>query len=230
MQSTPISILMIEDEVRISKWVSKYFEKEGLQVTFAEDGLMGLHLARTQPFDLIILDLMLPGMDGIELCQRLREESEIPILMLTARNEEADRVRGLNLGADDYMGKPFGLSELLARTLALLRRSRGNVRQPRILRSGQIELNLSDNLCHINGKMVKLSKMQFRLLAFFMRHAGRVLTREQILESGLGDEGELLDRTIDSHIRRLRQRIEPNPKKPRYIKTVFGIGYQFTKG
>ena len=133
MQSTPTTILMIEDEVRISKWVSKYFEKEGLQVTLAEDGPLGLHLARTQPFDLIILDLMLPGMDGIDLCQRLREESEIPILMLTARNEEADRVRGLNLGADDYMGKPFGLSELLARTLALLRRSRGNVRQPRII-------------------------------------------------------------------------------------------------
>lgn len=227
MQSTPTTILMIEDEARITKWVSKYFEKEGLQVTLAEDGPLGLHLARTQPFDLIILDLMLPGMDGIELCRRIREESDIPILMLTARNEEADRVRGLNLGADDYMGKPFGLSELLARTLALLRRSRGNVRQPRILRSGQIELNLSDNLCHINGAAVKLSHTQFSLLAFFMRNAGRVLTRNQLLESGLGDDGVLLDRTIDSHIRRLRQRIEPNPKQPRYIQTVFGIGYQF---
>ena len=229
MQRGSTTILMIEDEKKIAKWVKKYFEKQNMQVTFAEDGLLGLHLARTHTFDLIILDLMLPGMDGIELCRRIRQESDIPILMLTARNEEADRVRGLNLGADDYMGKPFGLSELFARTLALLRRSRGNVRQPYILRSGQIELNLSDNLCHINGKMVKLSKSQLRLLAFFMRNAGRVLSREQLLEGALSDEGELLDRTIDSHIRRLRKRIEPDPKEPRYIQTVFGMGYQFTK-
>lgn len=227
MDPRPLDILMIEDEARIANWVQTFFAKQGITVTLADDGPLGLHLARAQSFDLIILDLMLPGMDGIEICRRIREESEVPILMLTARNEEADRVRGLNLGADDYVGKPFGLSELLARVQALWRRSRGDVRKPRILRQGAIELNLSDHRCLVNGQPVELSNTQFSLLELFMHNAGRVLTRDQILTSGLGDEGELLDRTIDTHIRRLRQRIEADPKAPRYIQTVFGVGYQF---
>ncbi len=221
------TVLIIEDEQRIAHWVREYFEQAGFRALTAADGLTGLHLARLERPDLIVLDLMLPGMGGMDVCRALRRRSAVPIIMLTARGKETDRILGLELGADDYVGKPFSPSELVARARAVLRRASGTVCQSEVLKGGNIRLDLVGHTCTVDNQVVKLSRTQFDLLKTLMRRTGQALTRPQLLNSVFDEDYAGFDRAIDVHIRRLRQRIEQNPAEPRHIVTVFGVGYKF---
>jgi len=221
-------VLIIEDEARIAHWVEEYFKQAGFQTLTAADGLEGLTLAQTKDPDLVILDIMLPGLDGIEVCRTLRQDSDVPIIMLTARGQEADRIRGLNLGADDYMVKPFSPGELVARAHAVLRRVHGeSYTEEEELKKGEITLNLISRNCTVNEKEISLSRTQFSLLKTFMNNAGRVLSRQQLLVSAFEGDYSGYERTIDVHIRRLRKKIEADPANPKHIITVFGMGYKF---
>lgn len=219
------SVLIIEDEKRIAHWVKRYFERADFDATVAHDGLTGLDLARREQPDIIILDLMLPGMDGMEVCRLLRRESDVPIIMLTARGTHTDRIDGLERGADDYVVKPFDPEEVVARARAVLRRVGGSVQT--VLRVGALQLDESAHTLHLNEKLVSLSPIQFTLLATFMRHANQVLSREQLLNAAFSHDFEGFDRTIDTHIRRLRRKIQANPNEAQYIQTVYGVGYKF---
>ena len=223
------TVLIVEDEERIAHWVRSYFEQAGFQALVAADGKTGLRLARTERPDLIILDLMLPGMDGMDVCRALRRESDVPIIMLTARGKEIDRILGLELGADDYVVKPFSPGELVARARAVLRRAHGEIRQPEALRGGNVQLDLMAHVCTVDGQPVELSRAQFALLETLMRHAGQALNRQQLLDAMHDEDYAGFDRTVDVHIRRLRQRIEKDPAEPRHIVTVFGVGYKFVE-
>ena len=223
------TVLIIEDEDRIAHWVKVYFEKAGFETQLATDGLTGLDMARTQSPDLLILDLMLPGMDGIEVCQTLRAESDVPIIMLTARSKSPDRVLGLDLGADDYISKPFDPEELVARARAVLRRTAKRAESAERLCLSNICLNLSDYSCQVGQQSVELSRIQFALLEVLMRRAGHPLSREQLLDAAFTDNYDVTDRTIDVHIRRLRRKIETDPANPAHIVTVFGRGYKFVE-
>lgn len=219
------SVLIIEDEKRIAHWVKRYFERADFYASVAHDGLRGLDLARREQPDIIILDLMLPGMDGMEVCRLLRRESDVPIIMLTARGAQTDRIDGLERGADDYVVKPFDPEEVVARARAVLRRVGGSVQT--VLKAGALQLDESSHTLHLNEKAVSLSPIQFTLLATFMRHANQVLSREQLLNAAFSHDFEGFDRTIDTHIRRLRRKIQAKPNDPQYIQTVYGVGYKF---
>ncbi len=221
------TVLIVEDEQKIARWVRAYFEEAGFRVLIAIDGQMGLRLARSEKPDILILDLMLPGMDGLELCRTLRRETTMPIIILTARGTEADRILGLELGADDYVVKPFSPRELVARARAVLRRAGGSLQPRAQLRGGEIVLDLTAHTCTVRGEPVSLTPTQFALLAALMRHRGQVLSREQLLTTALGTDYDGYLRTIDVHIRRLRQRVEIDPSNPQHILTVFGVGYKF---
>ncbi len=230
-------ILVVDDEVSLQETLTYKLEKEGYQVEVAGDGLTALELARSTHPDLVILDVMLPGMDGFEVCRNLRQESNIPVLMLTARDDEIDRVVGLEVGADDYLPKPFSMRELIARVKALLRRVRlireevgaavqeGNL--PQIMTFGNLEIDMTRREVRLNGVVVPCKPKEYDLLTFMGQHKGRVLTRELILERvwGWGFVGD--SRTVDVHIRWLREKIEPIPDKPERIITVRGAGYRF---
>lgn len=230
-------ILVVDDEVSLQETLTYKLEKEGYQVEVAGDGLTALELARSTHPDLVILDVMLPGMDGFEVCRNLRQESIIPVLMLTARDDEIDRVVGLEVGADDYLPKPFSMRELIARVKALLRRVRlireevgaavqeGNL--PQIMTFGNLEIDMTRREVRLNGVVVPCKPKEYDLLTFMGQHKGRVLTRELILERvwGWGFVGD--SRTVDVHIRWLREKIEPTPDKPERIITVRGAGYRF---
>lgn len=220
-----LKVLIIEDEKRIAHWVQTYFERDGFETMVVGNGRIGLNLARTENPDLIILDLMLPGMDGIDVCNTLRQESDVPIIMLTARDKEPERIKGLTIGADDYVTKPFSPNELVARAHAVLRRVKGKTQ--RQLSAGPITLNVEAHTCVINGKSIELSRTHFAILETFLRHPNQVLSREQLLEHAVTNGLDVIDRTIDSHIRRLRQQIETDPKNPQFIQTVYGVGYKF---
>jgi two-component system alkaline phosphatase synthesis response regulator PhoP len=222
-----LTVLIIEDETRIAHWVREYFEQAGFRALIATDGPSGLHLARSERPDLIILDLMLPGIDGKDICRAIRRDSDVPIIMLTARSKEMDRILGLELGADDYVVKPFSPGELVARARAVLRRAHGEVRRPEMLHSGNISLDLTAYTCTVAGTPVDLSRIQFQLLATLMQNKGRALSRQQLLEAVFEGDYDGFDRTIDVHIRRLRKRVEADPPDPRHIITVFGVGYKF---
>jgi two-component system alkaline phosphatase synthesis response regulator PhoP len=176
---------------------------------------------------LIILDLMLPGVDGLDVCRRLRRESGVPIIMLTARVEEADRIVGLELGADDYVTKPFSPRELVARVRATLRRVNGHLAPATILRAADVELDTASMTCTVSGQEVELTPTEFQVLATLVRQPGHILSREQLLEAIHGITFDGYDRSIDSHIKNLRRKIEPDPRQPRYILTVYGVGYRF---
>lgn len=230
-------ILVVDDEISLQETLTYKLQKEGYQVEVAGDGLTALELARSINPDLIILDVMLPGMDGFEVCRTLRQETNIPVLMLTARDDEIDRVVGLEVGADDYLPKPFSMRELIARVKALLRRVRlmreemGTAIQeenlPKIMTFGNLEIDLTRREVRLNGKVLPCKPKEFDLLTFMGQHKGRVLTREFILERvwGWGFVGD--SRTVDVHIRWLREKIEPIPEKPQRIITVRGAGYRF---
>jgi two-component system alkaline phosphatase synthesis response regulator PhoP len=221
------TILVVDDEARIVKLVRDYLERAGFDVLAAGDGETALTLARREQPDLIVLDLMLPGVDGLDICRRLRQESSVPIIMLTARVEEADRIVGLELGADDYVTKPFSPGELVARVRATLRRVNGQMGPATVIRAGEVELDTASLAATVAGEAVDLTPTEFQLLATLVRQPGRIFTREQLLEAVHGVAFGGYDRSIDSHIKNLRRKIEPDPRQPHYIETVYGVGYRF---
>lgn len=224
-------ILLIEDDARLAAMVSDYLGNAGMRVTIAGAGEAGLALLAREPFDAVVLDLMLPGIDGLEVCRRLRAQpggnADLPVLMLTARGDAADRVVGLELGADDYMPKPFEPRELLARLRAILRR--GRARATDILRYGRVEIDRAARELRVDGEVRAITSYQFVLLLVFAENAGRVLSREQLMDQVKGAPLEAFDRSIDVHVSRIRQAIEDDPKHPRRIITVRGVGYVFAK-
>jgi two-component system alkaline phosphatase synthesis response regulator PhoP len=220
-------ILIVDDEFRIVKLARDYLEKAGFRVQSAGNGVDALASARQQRPDLIVLDLMLPGMDGLDVCRTLRRESDVPLIMLTARVEEADRLVGLELGADDYITKPFSPRELVARVRTVLRRAQGSVQQPGRLHAGDLEIDLESHRLTRAGTPVKLSRIEFNLLTILAQHPGQTFTRAQLLDRLHGVAFEGYDRSIDAHIKNLRRKLEPEPAEPRYVLTVYGVGYMF---
>lgn len=222
------TILIIEDERKIAVGLQNYLEGAGYATLAAGDGRLGLEMARRERPDLILLDIMLPQIDGFTVCRTLRAESSVPIIMLTARIEEADSLIGLELGADDYIAKPFSPRQVVARIKAVLRRSSGELEPAALLRRAGIELDQTRRSVAVEGRPITtLTPTEFDLLATLMRAPGRPFSRTQLLDAVQGDDGEAYDRTIDAHIKNLRRKIEPNPAAPQYILTVFGVGYKF---
>jgi DNA-binding response OmpR family regulator len=224
------SALIIDDDKRLGAMLSDYLCGAGFAVEARLDGRSGLAEAARRPYDVVILDLMLPDIDGFELCRRLRASSNVPIVMLTARGEETDRIVGLELGADDYLPKPFSPRELLARIRAVLRRQGGQLAgHPAALRFGRLEIDRAARTVHVAGADIALTSHQFDLLVALAERAGRVLSRDQLMDLVRGDTAEPFDRSIDVHISRIRAAIEDDPKHPRRIITVRGAGYVFAR-
>jgi two-component system alkaline phosphatase synthesis response regulator PhoP len=221
-------ILVVDDEPKIVKQAQDYLENGGFRVVSAGDGQTALAVARHERPDLIVLDLNLPGMDGLDVCRALRRESDVPIIMLTARVGEADRLIGLELGADDYVTKPFSPRELVARVRAVLRRVRGGVHQPGLIRAGDLEIDVHGRRVTRAGEPIRVTRTEFDLLVTLAQHPGQVFTREQLLDRLHGVAYDGYDRSIDAHVKNLRQKIEPDPSEPRYVLTVYAVGYRFT--
>jgi len=221
------TILVVEDEPRMRQLLQAYLEQAGFRVIAVGDGPTALQAFRRERPDLIVLDLMLPGMDGFDVCRAIRRESGVPIIILTARVEEEDRVVGLEVGADDYVTKPFSPRELVARVRAVLRRAQGEVTPPPVIRVGDLTVDLERREVRVGDRLVHLTPTEFALLATMARHPGRVFTRLQLLEQIQGVAYEGYERAIDAHIKNLRQKIEADPKNPQYILTVYGVGYKF---
>ena len=221
-------VLLIEDDSRLAGMVETYLGQAGYAVTRAPDGRSGVERHRDGGFDLVILDLMLPDIDGLEVCRMIRSRADTPILMLTARGDAMDRVVGLEMGADDYLPKPFEPRELLARMKAILRRGRGN-EASEALRFGRLEIDAGARQARLDDRTVDLTGYQFALLLELARHAGRVLSREAIMDLLRNERLEAFDRSIDVHVSRIRQAIEDDPRKPRRIITVRGAGYVFAR-
>ena len=221
------SVLLVEDEKKISDIVKAYLEKEGYEVKTAATGAQTLTLLKNV-FDLVILDLKLPDIQGEELCQIIREHSDVPIIMLTAKSAEEDRVKGLGIGADDYVVKPFSPRELVARVKAHLRRSGRSRKRLRSFNGGTLKVDVHNHEVVKDGRQVILTPTEFRILLALSENAGRVLSREQLVTSVQGFDFEGYDRTIDAHVKNLRHKIEKESKEPEFIKTVYGLGYKFT--
>jgi DNA-binding response OmpR family regulator len=224
----PERVLMIEDDEALSEMVAEYLGEAGYAVRTSGQASSGLDLIQKEDFDALILDVMLPDLDGFEVCRRVRAQSDLPILMLTARGDETDRIVGLELGADDYLPKPFNPRELLARLKAILRR-RGNPRAARTLRFGDLEIDREARTVHVGGSERSLTSYQFDLLAALAENAGRVMSRERLMDSVKGELLEAFDRSIDVHVSRIRAAIEDDPKHPRRILTIRGAGYVFAQ-
>jgi DNA-binding response OmpR family regulator len=224
--ATPI--LLIEDDRRLAEMVSEYLGEAGFSVSIAPDGRTGLARLAVEPYDALVLDLMLPDMDGLEVCRQLRARSDIPVLMLTARGDAMDRVVGLEIGADDYLPKPFEPRELLARLRAILRR-RDRTRPSDVLRFGRLEIDRDARHVRVDGAERALTGHQFSLLVALAERAGRVLSRETLMDLVRGEELEAFDRSIDVHVSRIRGAIEDDPKRPRRLLTVRGAGYVFAR-
>jgi DNA-binding response OmpR family regulator len=222
-------VLIVDDVREIVQGLAGYFRQSGFETLAAYDGRTALELARREQPDLIILDLMLPEIDGMDVCRQIRRTSAVPIIMLTARVEEADTLIGLELGADDYITKPFSAREVVARARAVLRRTMGAMNPPAVLRSGPVMLDMERRDVQVAGRSVELTPTEFALLAALMRNAGRPLSRSQLLDAAQGDAFEGYERTIDAHIKNLRRKIEPDPANPCCILTVFGVGYKFSE-
>ena len=221
------TILVVDDEVNLREMVRLYLEREGYRVVEAANGRDALFVARYEKPDLVLLDLMMPEMGGYDFIRRFTKESDTPIIVLTAKLEESDKVVGLELGADDYVTKPFGIQELIARVRAVLRRAGQPSHLPEILRRAEITLDRTGRTVSVCGNQVALTPSEFDLLETFMLSPGRAFSRLDLLESVSGDAYEGYERTIDVHIRNLRTKIEPIPSEPRYIQTVYGMGYRF---
>jgi two-component system alkaline phosphatase synthesis response regulator PhoP len=221
-------ILVVDDEPKIVKQARDYLENSGFRVLVAGDGQTALAIARHDRPDLIVLDLNLPEMDGLDVCRALRRESDVPIIMLTARVAETDRLIGLELGADDYITKPFSPRELVARVRAVLRRVRGGVHQPGLIRAGDLEIDIHGHRVTRDGEPLHLTRTEFDLLLTLAQHPGQAFTREQLLDRLHGIAYDGYDRSVDAHVKNLRQKIEPDPSEPRYILTVYAVGYRFT--
>ena len=219
---------MIEDDSRLADMVREYLGKAGFDVIHAESGTRGLALHGREPVDAVVLDLMLPDGDGLEICRRIRARSDSPILMLTARGDPMDRVVGLEMGADDYLPKPFEPRELLARLRAILRRGRAGPRAD-LLRFGRLEIDRGAREVRLDGSPRVLTGYQFALLLALAEHSGRVMSRETLMDVVKGEQFDAFDRSIDVHISRIRAAIEDDPRKPRRVITVRGAGYVFAK-
>jgi len=222
------TILVVEDEMKIARLVRDYLEHAGYDVIVTGDGNAALASARGTKPDLVVLDLGLPGRDGLDVTRELRRTSTVPIVMLTARADEADRIVGLELGADDYVVKPFSPKELVARVRAVLRRSESaRADGPDVLRAGDVEVDVRRMRVAVLGKPVELTPTEFQLLAALIREPGRVFTRSQLLNAVHGVAIESYERAIDAHVKNIRKKIEPVPGAPRYLLTVYGVGYRF---
>ena len=220
------TILIVEDEPRIAHWLKVRFERAGCRAEVARDGRAGLALARSRRPDLLVLDLMLPGLDGLQVCRILRRESAVPIIMLTARETHAERIRGLNSGADDYVVKPFDPEEVIARARAVLRRAGAGREQVQpVLRCGALTLDETTRRVTAGARTLDLSRAQFALLAAFMRHPQQVLTREQLIALAFDADFDACERAIDNHVLRLRRLLGTDGRQP--IRTVYGVGYRF---
>ncbi|HQX18302.1 MAG TPA: response regulator transcription factor [Anaerolineales bacterium] len=220
----PPLILIVDDEPKITRLARDYLEKNGFRVLTAADGQSALTTARREKPDLVILDLMLPNIDGREVCRILRRESAVPIIMLTALSEEIDQVTGLEIGADDYITKPFSVRALVARVRALLRRTRGDVKAPSLIRVGGLEIDSEKYAVSFNGAPIKLTPNEFKLLVLLASRPNQTLTREQLLEDLHGTSSNV-DRSVDSHIKNLRKKLEIASGES-MIETVYGIGYR----
>lgn len=227
---SPPRILVVEDDPTVSEVVTRYLEREGFVVEVAYDGAVALERALADPPELVVLDLMIPSLDGFEVCRRLRATAPVPVIMLTARGEEADRILGLELGADDYVSKPFSPRELTARIKAVLRRATGSVTAagagPTVLQAGDLEVDTVAHEARRGGELVSLTSREFDLLVHLMRHPRRAFRREELLEQvwgfAYGDTS-----TVTVHVRRLREKIEADAAQPRHVCTVWGVGYRF---
>jgi two-component system, OmpR family, response regulator RegX3 len=221
-------VLLVEDEKSIRSAVAAYLEREGYWVTPAEDGQVALEAFSKHKFDVIVLDLMLPKVSGEEVCRRIRNASDVPIIMLTAKGEEEDRIAGLELGADDYLVKPFSPRELVARVRALLRRAHVDSEPQRDrLQFGDLEVDVTGHKAFLQGNELDLTASEFKLLTTLARYPGRVYSRMELVEKVLGYDFEGYERTIDSHVKNLRAKLEDDPRDPTYIWTVHGVGYRF---
>ena len=222
-------VLIVEDDPDTARLVGIYLSRDGHKVLTAHDGLEGLRLAREAGPDLVVLDLMLPGMDGIEVCRTLREESTVPIVMLTARVEEKDRLDGLDLGADDYVSKPFSPKELAARVRAVMRRTAREALEsgPEEISHGNVKVDLKRHVVSIGDRNITLTPTEFRCMSMFVREPGRTFTREQIIDRVFGYDFDGFDRTVDAHIANLRRKLGVKRGSLEYIQTVYGVGYRF---
>jgi two-component system alkaline phosphatase synthesis response regulator PhoP len=226
------TVLVVEDERKIAQWVETYFEQAGFDVRVAHDGREGLDLARSNLPDLIVLDLNLPSMDGLEVCRRLRRDANpavaaTPIIMVTARVEETDRLTGFSTGADDYVVKPFSPKELVARAQAIFRRLERDLGPKRVLKDGGLVVEPDAHLATLDGEPVPLTPHEFAVLVALMENRGRTLNRTRLVELAFGHEYDGLERTVDAYIRGIRRKIEADPKSPRRIATVYGVGYRY---
>jgi DNA-binding response OmpR family regulator len=230
MNSTTARILLVDDEQPVQKLLSYPLEKDGYEVVPALDGQAALNEFDRQPFDLVVLDIMLPKVDGLEVCRQLRAKSSVPIIMLTAKAEEIDKVLGLELGADDYITKPFSMREFRSRVRAALRRAEMRVQldgDEEPLERGDLRIDLAKRAVALHAEPVQLTYVEFEILAVLAAHPGRVYTRDMLLDRIWGDSAFRDQRTIDVHIRHLREKLERDPKNPEYLLTVRGVGYRF---
>jgi two-component system alkaline phosphatase synthesis response regulator PhoP len=221
------TILVVDDEPKIVQLARDYLEHAGFAVIVASDGPTALHAARSSKPDLIVLDLGLPQLDGLDVTRSIRKDSDVPIIMLTARSEESDKLIGLELGADDYLTKPFSPKELVARVRTVLRRSDRSASPDKIIRVADLTLDVPRLRLTIGDNLIELTTTEFQLLTTLARQPGRIFTRGQLLDAVHGIAFESYERAIDAHIKNIRRKIEPNPREPRYILTVYGMGYKF---
>lgn len=223
---TPLKVLLIEDDARLAQLTATFLQRRGVEVTQSPDGVQGLQEAVQTTYDLVLLDLMLPGQSGLDVCRQIRQRSDVPIIMLTALGDEADRVLGLEAGADDYVAKPFSSPELLARIRAMVRRYRGQAGPgSQRIDLGALVLDLGAMQALINGRVLDLTSYEFAILRVLAERAGRVLNREQLLDLAKGSAEDAFDRSIDGHISRLRKKLGDDPRQPVLLKTVRGVGY-----
>jgi DNA-binding response OmpR family regulator len=220
------TVLVVDDEPEIVRLVRAYLEEAGFRVAIASDGEEALYVARHEKPDLVVLDVLMPRMDGLEFTRRIRRERDVPIIMLTARAEETDRIVGLELGADDYVTKPFSPREVVARVRAVLRRAQAPPESPPVLHVGPIALDRATHTVTVSGQPVDLTPTEFGILETLMTTPGRVFARGELLEAVQGIAFEAYERTVDVHVKNLRRKLEPDPAQPRYILTVRGAGYR----
>lgn len=221
------TVLVVEDELKIARLVRDYLQQAGFAVIEAQDGTGALALARTNKPDMIVLDLGLPGLDGLEVTRQLRAHSSVPIIIVTARSEESDRIVGLELGADDYVVKPFSPKELVARIRAVLRRAEAKMGGGETIRAADVEIDLPRREVKVGGSLVDLTATEFDLLVTLARHPGRVYTRAQLLDLVQGVAIDSYERSVDAHVKNIRRKIEPDSRRPAYVLTVYGVGYKF---
>lgn len=230
MHTKNVKILVVDDEPQILKVLHAYLDKDGYHVITAKDGRLALSMFDQEKPDFVILDLNLPGMDGLEVCREIRKDSNTPILMLTARVEEGDKLTGLEVGADDYVVKPFSPREVVARVRTILKRVRPENLEAEIIQQGRLIINLAQHSVNLDGRSIELTPTEFQILVTLAQSPRRVFSRLQLMEQAQGSAYEGYERTIDAHVKNLRNKLEPDPRNPVLIHTVFGLGYKFEPG